>query len=342
MASRAEVEQQGRRTKDLGEILVDEGLISEEQLAMALAEQQRRGRSLGRVLIDLGLVKEADLVAALAMKIGLDFVDLSDYPVDPSAASLVPEQVARRYRALPIGYDNGRLVVAMSDPANVFALDDIRTITRMDIKPVVATASDIEGAIRKYSRFDQSVEDIASEASAASDDDLEDLANIRAAVEEAPIVKLVNLLVSQAVSDRASDIHIEPNERDIRIRYRIDGVLHEVMRSPKNIQNGLISRLKIMAEINIAERRIPQDGRGRLVVAGKAVDLRVATLPTGYGEKIAIRLEELGFLENSYRSYEEAFRRPYGTVLVTGTTGSGKSPTLYATPNIINDIGRNI
>jgi type IV pilus assembly protein PilB len=352
MASRAEVEQQVRRTKDLGEILVDEGLISEEQLSMALAEQQRRGRSLGRVLIDLGLVKEPDLVAALAMKIGLEFVDLSDYPVDPSAASLVPEQVARRYRALPIGYDNGRLVVAMSDPANVFALDDIRTITRMEIKPVVATASDIEGAIRKYSRFDQSVEDIASEAAAASEEDLEDLANIRAAVEEAPIVKLVNLLISQGVADRASDIHIEPNERDIRIRYRIDGVLHEVMRSPKNIQSGLISRLKIMADINIAERRIPQDGRVGLVVSGKAVDLRVATLPTVFGEKIVIRildksnallrLEDLGFLERSYRSFEEGFRRPYGTVLVTGPTGSGKSTTLYATLNIINDIGRNI
>jgi type IV pilus assembly protein PilB len=352
MASRAEVEQTVRRTKDLGEILVDEGLISEEQLAMALGEQQRRGRSLGRVLIDLGLVKEPDLVAALAMKIGLEFVDLSDYPVDPSAAALVPEQVARRYRALPIGYDNGRLVVAMSDPANVFALDDIRTITRMDIKPVVATSSDIEAAIRKYGQFDKSVEDIASEASAASDDDLEDLANIRAAVEEAPIVKLVNLLVSQAVADRASDIHIEPSERDIRIRYRIDGVLHEVMRSPKNIQSGLISRLKIMADINIAERRIPQDGRVGLVVGGKAVDLRVATLPTVHGEKIVIRildksnallkLEDLGFLERSYRSFEEAFRRPYGTVLVTGPTGSGKSTTLYATLNIINDIGRNI
>src|SRR5918999_5080047 len=293
-------------TKELGDVLVEEGLITPDQLSAATEEQQRVGRSLGRVLIDLGMVREPDLVAVLARQIGLEFVDLGDYQIDPQAAGLVSDQVARRYRALPIGFDDGRLVVAMSDPANVFALDDIRTITRMDIKPVVATASDIEGAIRKYSRFDQSVEDIASEASAASDDDLEDLANIRAAVEEAPIVKLVNLLVSQAVADRASDIHIEPNERDIRIRYRIDGVLHEGMRSPKNIQNGLISRLKIMADINIAERRIPQDGRVGLVVGGKAVDLRVATLPTVYGEKVVIRildktsallrLEDLGFL----------------------------------------------
>src|ERR687891_2630080 len=235
MASRAEVEQQGRRTKDLGEILVDEGLISEEQLAMALGEQQRRGRSLGRVLIDLGLVKEPDLVAALAMKIGLEFVDLSDYPVDPSAASLIPEQVARRYRALPIGYEDSMLIVAMSDPANVFALDDIRTITGKQVKPVVATASDVDQAIRKYGQFDQSVEDISAEAASKAEEKTADLTQVEAAMEEAPIVRLVNLLITQAVTDRASDIHLEPSEGDIRIRYRIDGVLHEVMRSPKNI-----------------------------------------------------------------------------------------------------------
>lgn len=341
----------GKRTKDLGEILVEEGLISPEDLARAHAEQERLGRSLGRVLIDLGLVKEADLVAALASKIGLEFVDLNDHPVDPSATALVPEQVARRYHALPIGFEDDKLVVAMSDPANVFALDDIRTITRMEIKPVVATATDIEQAIRKYGQFDKSVEDIATEAASAAEDEI-DLSDVRAAVEEAPIVKLVNLLISQAVADRASDIHIEPTERDIRIRYRIDGVLHEVMRSPKNIQSGLISRLKIMADINIAERRVPQDGRVGLMVGGKSVDLRVATLPTVYGEKIVIRildksnallrLEDLGFLDHSYERYEHSFRKPYGTVLVTGPTGSGKSTTLYATLNIINDVSRNI
>lgn len=341
----------GKRPKDLGEILVEEGLVSAEQLAHAHAEQERLGRSLGRVLIDLGLVKEADLVAALASKIGLEFVDLSDHPVDPSATALVPEQVARRYRALPIGFEDDKLVVAMSDPANVFALDDIRTITRMEIKPVVATATDIEQAIRKYGQFDKSVEDIATEAASVAEEDI-DLSDVRAAVEEAPIVKLVNLLISQAVADRASDIHIEPTERDIRIRYRIDGVLHEVMRSPKNIQSGLISRLKIMADINIAERRVPQDGRVGLVVGGKSVDLRVATLPTVYGEKVVIRildksnallrLEDLGFLDHSYNRYERSFRKPYGTVLVTGPTGSGKSTTLYATLNIINDSSRNI
>ncbi|MGH2661707.1 MAG: GspE/PulE family protein [Actinomycetota bacterium] len=339
-------------TKDLGEVLLDEGLITSDQLATASAEQERVGRSLGRVLIDLGLIKEPELVAALASQIGLEFVDLSDRQIDPQAASLISDQVARRYRALPIGFENDRLIVAMSDPANVFALDDIRTITGMEVKPVVATAADVETAIRKYGAFDQSVEDIASEASSQAEDGVQDLEKMAAAVEEAPIVKLVNMLITQAVAERASDVHVEPAERDIRIRYRIDGVLHEVMRSPKNIQNGLISRLKIMADINIAERRMPQDGRVGLVVGGKAVDLRVATLPTVFGEKVVIRildkssvllkLDDLGFSEGSYLRYEYGFRKPYGTILATGPTGSGKSTTLYATLNIINTPDRNI
>src|ERR687892_169467 len=341
-----------KRTKGLGDVLVDEGLITAEQLETAIAEQQRLGRSMGRVLIDLGLVREPELVSALARKIGLGFVDLTEHAVDASAASLIPEQVARRYRALPIGFEDGKLVVAMSDPANVFALDDIRTITGKQVKPVVATASDVDQAIRKYGQFDQSVEDISAEAASKAEEKTADLTQVEAAMEEAPIVRLVNLLITQAVTDRASDIHLEPAEGDIRIRYRIDGVLHEVMRSPKNIQNALISRLKVMADINIAERRVPQDGRVGLVVGGRAVDLRVATLPTVYGEKVVIRildktsallrLGELGFLDEQYERYEECFRKPYGTVLVTGPTGSGKSTTLYATLNIINTLDKNI
>ena len=339
-------------TKELGEVLVDEGLITTDQLAKASEEQERVGRSLGRVLIDLGLVNEPDLVAVLARQIGLQFVDLAEYQIDPTAAALLSEQVARRYRALPIGFEDDHLVVAMSDPANVFALDDIRTITGMEVKPVVATSGDIEAAIRKYGQFDQSVEEISNEASSQADDGAVDLEELGAAVEDAPIVKLVNMLINQAVSDRASDIHIEPAERDVRIRYRIDGVLHEVMRSPKNIQNGLLSRLKVMADINIAERRVPQDGRISLMVGGKAIDLRVATLPTVYGEKIVIRildkssvllkLSDLGFADKPYETYERAFKKPYGTILVTGPTGSGKSTTLYGTLNIINSPDKNI
>src|SRR2546428_3229194 len=341
-----------KKTKKLGEILVEEGLISHDQLERALLEQSRTDQLLGRILIDLKMVRESDLMAALAKQIGFRFVDLNDFQIDPSAAMLIPDQVARRYRALPIAYEDSRLLVAMADPANRFALDDIRTITGMEVQPVVATAADIEGAIRKYSRVDESVQQMAHEASATAEHDLKELEQAAAAVEEGPIVKMVNLLITQAITDRASDIHIEPMERDLRIRYRIDGVLREVMRSPKNIQAGLISRLKVMADINIAERRVPQDGRVGLTVGGKTVDLRLATLPTVYGEKVVIRildkssvllkLDDLGFLNNSFKRYEKAYTKPYGAILVTGPTGSGKSTTLYATLNIVNKPDRNI
>ena len=339
-----------RKTKPLGQILIEEGLLTTEELDQALEARAQRNQLLGKVLVDLGVVKESDLVAALAKQVGLPFVDLGDTMIDPGAASLIPEQVARRYRALPIGYEGSKLVVAMADPANLFAVDDIRTITGLEVQPVVATAVDIEAAVRKYSHFDESVEQLTSAASEQADEGKE--LDVAVAVEEGPIVKMVNLLISQALADRASDIHLEPMERDLRIRYRVDGVLHEVMRSPKNIQAGLISRLKVMADINIAERRIPQDGRIGVNVAGRPVDLRVATLPTVYGEKMVIRvldksavllrLEELGFLESSYRRYQEAFTKPYGAILVTGPTGSGKSTTLYATLNILNKPDRNI
>jgi type IV pilus assembly protein PilB len=341
-----------KKTKKLGEILVEEGLISAEQLEKALVEQSRTDQLLGRILIDLKMVRESDLMAALARQIGFRFVDLTDHQIDPSAAMLIPEQVARRYRALPIGYEEGRLLVAMADPANLFALDDIRTITGMQVQPVVATAADIESAIRKHSRMDESVQKMANEASATFEQDLDELERAAAALEEGPIVKMVNLLISQAIVDRASDIHIEPSDRDVRIRYRIDGVLQEVMRSPKNIQAGLISRLKVMADINIAERRVPQDGRIGLTVGGKTIDLRVATLPTVYGEKVVIRildkssvllkLEEIGFLDSAFKKYQSAFTKPYGAILVTGPTGSGKSTTLYATLNIVNKPDKNI
>ncbi|MDP9342464.1 MAG: Flp pilus assembly complex ATPase component TadA [Actinomycetota bacterium] len=340
-----------KKTKQLGQILIDQGLITDEELEAALAEQQRVPKSLGRILIDLRLIKETDLVRALAEQIGLEFVDLSDYPIDPSRTALIPEAVAKRYRAIPIGEREGRLLVAMSDPANVYALDDIRTITGREVEPLVATSADISAAIRKYSALDGAVEQLAQEASDQSDESINlDLPS--AAVEDAPIVKLVHMLLTRAVGERASDVHIEPMEREVRIRFRVDGVLHEVMRSPKNIQGGLISRLKVMADMNIAEKRVPQDGRVSLRVGQSTIDLRVATLPTVFGEKVVIRilnkasvlrrLDQLGFLDDAFKRFEESFRKPYGCILVTGPTGSGKSTTLYATLNLINDEGRNI
>ena len=330
--------------KQLGDILLEGGLLSPIQLEAAHVEQERGGRALGRVLIDQGVLTESQLVAALASQIGLRFVDLGDFAVDGSAIGRVPGAVCRRHSAMPIGFEDGKLLVAMADPANVFAVDDIRSLTGMDVKPVVATRADLAAAIDRYYRADSDLDDLTSVLDSAEEED--DLSKVKEIVEDAPIVKYVNLLITQAIQDRASDIHLEPGETELRVRFRIDGVLHEVMRSPKAIQSGVISRLKIMADINIAERRIPQDGRLSVNAHGKKVDLRVATLPTVWGEKVVMRildnstarldLADLGFSQGNYERYSKSFTKPYGMILVTGPTGSGKSTTLYATLNIVS------
>jgi type IV pilus assembly protein PilB len=335
----------------LGSLLIEEGLLTDAQLDAAVAEQARTGKPLGRLLIEQGTISEAELVRTLAHQVGLEFVDLGDRTIDGSVAALVNEALARRYQAIPIGWEDGKLVVAMADPSNVFAVDDIRALAGAEVRTVVATASQIIETIERCYRIDGEVDEMMQAATDEADDDA-DLSSLSEVVEDAPIVKFVNLLVNQAVGDRASDIHIEPNESDLRIRFRIDGVLHEVMRSPRNIQAGVISRLKVMADINIAERRVPQDGRISMKVSGRSIDLRVATLPTVYGEKVVMRildkshavlkLEDLGFLEEAHSRFEGSYTKPYGTILVTGPTGSGKSTTLYATLNQLNTPDRNI
>lgn len=326
--------------------------MTEAQLDAALVEQTRTGKPLGRILIESGTISETDLVRTLARQVGLEYVDLADYQIEAAVVTMVSEALARRYQALPIGWDDdGRLVVAMADPSNVFALDDIRAITGHDVRTVVATATQLAETLDRYHRLETEVDTVA-QAAADELEIIDDLSGVQEIVEDAPIVKFVNLLITQAVTDRASDIHVEPTEHDLRIRFRIDGVLHEVMRSPRSIQGGVISRLKVMADINIAERRVPQDGRISMKVAGRGVDLRVATLPTVYGEKVVmrildkgqavLRLEELGFLPETLGRFSAAYRKPYGTILVTGPTGSGKSTTLYATLNILNEPHRNV
>ena len=245
----------------LGALLIDEGLLTDAQLDAAGAEQPRTGKPLGRLLIEQGTISEAELVRTLARQVGLEFVDLNDRTIDGSVAA--PRHRSRSpaaTRRSRSAWEDGKLVVAMADPSNVFAVDDIRALAGAEVHTVVATASQIIETIERFFRVDGEVDEVMQAATDEADDET-DLANISEVVEDAPIVKFVNLLVNQAVGDRASDIHVEPTETDLRIRFRIDGVLHEVMRSPRSIQAGVISRLKVMADINIAERRIPQDGR---------------------------------------------------------------------------------
>jgi type IV pilus assembly protein PilB len=335
--------------KQLGDILLEGGLVTAAQLQSAYDEHQRAGRALGRVLVDQGVLTESQLVAALAQQIGMRFVELGDFPVDPSAVSMVPGPLARRYVVLPFGFEDGKLLLAMADPANFLAIEDVRAVTQIDVKPCVATRNDVLAAIDRHYRADSDLEDLTAILDVEEE---EDLSKVREAVDDAPIVKYVNALITQAIQDRASDIHLEPTERDLRVRYRIDGVLHEIMRSPKSIQSGVISRLKIMSDINIAERRIPQDGRLSVNANGKKIDLRVATLPTVWGEKVVMRildnstarldLTDLGFSDGNFERFSRSFAKPYGMILVTGPTGSGKSTTLYATLNILNRAEVNI
>ena len=282
----------------------------------------------------------------------VEMMDLSDVLIDPAAATLIPEHLARRYAVVPVSIGaDGTLTVAMADPGNVVALDDLRSITGRTIVRVAADREQVLAAINRFLRDDDELETLAGELTGL-DDENSQLGATSAVVDDAPIVRFVNALITQAVQDRASDIHIEPQERDVRIRYRVDGVLHEVTTQSRRIVAGVVSRLKIMADLDIAERRIPQDGRLSLRAAGRVIDLRLSTLPTVFGEKVVMRildkssvlmeLSDLGFLPDNYARFERSFRKPYGMILVTGPTGSGKSTTLYATLNVINNPGVNI
>ncbi|KGM14264.1 GspE/PulE family protein [Cellulomonas bogoriensis] len=333
--------------KQLGDILLDEGLVTEGQLMAALDESAARGESLGRVLVEIGMLSEAQLVRALSAQVGMEFVELAEFPVDRGAVSLVPGSMCRRHMVLPISIREGAVVLAMADPGNVLAVDDVRSVARMPVRSVVATHDDLVQAIDRHCRADDEIDNLASSFEANQVEEEIDFSRIGDSIEDdAPIVRYVNLLVTQAIQDRASDIHIEPTETDLRVRYRIDGVLHEMQRSPKHITGGVISRLKIMSDIDIAERRKPQDGRMSITHNGRKIDLRVATLPTVWGEKVVMRildnstasldLRDLSFLEDNLETYRESYVKPYGMILVTGPTGSGKSTTLYATLNAVS------
>jgi type IV pilus assembly protein PilB len=326
------------------EILILHGHLPIEQLDIVTTETSEDEAAV-RDLLARGVINDIQLTKARAAQANLPFVELLDYPVDRTAISLVSAAICRRHEVLPIGVINGRITLAMADPGNVLAIDDVRAAARMQVTPVVAERGDLLAAIDRNLRADDELNDLTTtleEETAA----IESNVSIGdASDDDAPIVRFVNLLVSQAIQDHASDIHIEPAEHDVRVRYRIDGVLHAMQSAPKSIQNGVISRLKIMSDIDIAERRKPQDGRMSVSHGGRQIDLRVATLPTVWGEKVVMRIldnsntavdiRDLALLDRNFEAYKASYTKPYGMILVTGPTGSGKSTTLYTTLNAV-------
>jgi type IV pilus assembly protein PilB len=325
----------------LTEILILRGIVPIEKLDTISGEREKDEQAI-LDLLDQGILTQAQLASARAAQAGLPYVELLEYPVDRAAVSLVPAAMCRRHEVLPIGIAGDYLMVAMVDPGDVFALDDVRAASRMQVRAVVAERSDLRNAIDRFHRADNEITSLTTELEQESDSKDVVLAEQHdAGQDDAPIVRFVNLLISQGIQDKASDIHIEPGEHELRVRYRIDGVLHEMSSAPKSIQNGVISRLKIMSDIDIAERRKPQDGRMSVSHAGRKIDLRVATLPTVYGEKVVMRILDnndssmemsaLHLLERNAEAFKASYSKPYGMILVTGPTGSGKSTTLYTT-----------
>ena len=312
--------------------------LSNEILDEAVRSADETGRPLRDVLIDQRVVTEIELAETLAEAYGLKSVDLVGYPIDLAAAAKIPVPLARRHRVLGIAIDDDEIVVALADPGDVLAIDDVRAATGLLVRPVVVARDELNKAIDRFQRADNDLDDVAASLAV---ENIPGLASLTSVGEDAPIVRYANTLIEQAIENRASDLHLEPTEGDMRVRYRIDGVLHEVDTVPRAVQSALISRLKIMSNVDITERRVPQNGRITVELGSRGVDLRVATLPTVWGEKVVLRvldtgaidldLKRLGFSENNYARFAESFTKPHGMLLVTGPTGSGKSTTLYAT-----------
>lgn len=339
--------------KFLGEILVDHGAITQEQLEEALAEHTTTKRRLGEVLLMNGWLFPADLYRALAEQQEIDIVDLESNPPDPLFARKVPESLARRIMAIPVGEIGSNLKVAMAEPFDVFAIDDLRAATGQTIIPVLAEPDQLQRVINTiYNASASSAAVAAAISSATSGTPEQTLQSLTEVTDDGPIVKFIDLLLRRGVAEGCSDIHVEATQEGLRIRFRVDGVLRHVMDSPKSVQSGVISRIKIMAEMDIAEKRIPQDGRIAVRVGDRAVDLRVVTVPTVWGESVVLRIldqgtnelsmEQIGMHPKALRRFEWAFRKPAGGILVTGPTGSGKSTTLYSILSMLNEPDRAI
>ncbi|MFH1625799.1 MAG: ATPase, T2SS/T4P/T4SS family, partial [Pseudomonadota bacterium] len=342
----------------LGDQLVRNNLISSEELERTLEEQRNCGGRLGQNLVKLGFLKETDLTSFLSAQYNVPSINLAEFEIDPEVIKLVPADIVQKYQLVPVNKVGSTLVVAMADPSNVFAIDDVKFLTGLNIDVVVTSESSIKSALDKYYDSLASLSDVISDFDDAGvefvrDEEDVDIGELERATEQAPVVKLVNLILTDAIKKGVSDIHIEPYERSFRVRYRLDGVLYDIMKPPMKLKNAIISRLKIMSRLDIAERRLPQDGRVKLKMGrGREMDFRVSVLPTLFGEKVVLRLldksnlqldmTKLGFEEEALRRFQEAIHKPYGMVLVTGPTGSGKTTTLYSALSELNKVSENI
>jgi type IV pilus assembly protein PilB len=335
----------------LTDVIVELGLVPADRVEQAVETARNTGTTPEQVLLESGALGADGLARAVAERHGLDHVDLTVFNIDLAAANLLPSSAAKRYDAVPIALDGDRaLKVAMADPANVHAIDDIALVTGYEVRPVVASPDDIAGLLSRLTRLDDVV--TATEVDAEDGEQPAEVVDLRETADDAPVIKLVNQIIAQAVERGASDVHLEPDGRDMRVRFRVDGMLNEATTIPRRMVSGVVSRIKIMSDLDIAERRLPQDGRVGLTIDGHAVDLRIVTLPSVHGEGVVMRilskesvileLAKLGMAEQERDRFERAIRQSYGAVLVTGPTGSGKSTSLYAALGQINTPEKNI
>jgi type IV pilus assembly protein PilB len=350
--------------KKLWELLIEDEIITSDQLEVALKRQKESGTSLVRTLIDMGAVTEWEMAATLGKQLNVPFITLSHYEIDKEVLESIPEEIVRKYQIVPVDKTGDVLTIALADPSNIYLLDELRLLTRCQIVPVISFESDIQEAIDRYytgrrAKFEEAIKDITDEeVKVVEDEELlrgleeDDRTDLSIEADDAPVVQLVNLMISEAIKMRASDIHVEPFEKMLRLRYRVDGVLQEMTPPPKKFQNAIISRIKILSEMDIAEKRLPQDGRFRVKFMDKVIDFRVNCCPVAHGEKVVIRildqsnlqfqLLDLGFDPTDLKKFEHEIRKPWGMILITGPTGSGKSTTLYSALSTINDPAKNI
>jgi len=342
------------------ESLIESKKVSQDDIDAALLYQELKGISIEKALIEKKLINEQDLLMLLVRELNIPFINLKNYKIDPALQEIIPERIARQYSIVPLSLLENTLTVALADPLNVFAIDDLKNITGKDVDLVMSTSVEIYTALDKFygSTGSASITDLSKDISVddfeivTEHEGEEDVDSVVDESETAPIIRMVNLVIKEAIKQRASDIHIEPTDKNMRVRYRIDGVLQDILDIPKVSQNAVIVRIKIMSRLDITSSQVPQDGRFKLKIGGKEIDFRVSLLPTTFGQKIVMRLldkgnlsvglEGLGFSEKDYKALEKSTNAPFGMILVTGPTGSGKSTTLYSVLNVLNTVDRNI